>query len=412
VTFDTGAPIGGIVEAPRPQAGEPVLRWSSRTRTIAGVEAELSRIWSSIPLTTMSEYGEEERRIAARSSVMNLVVICGRGEVGERAAAIIQGLSGRHPSRSIVATPADPDGPSWLDAQIQAHCVLPSDTAPETCAELVYLTAGGEAGGHLAGLVAPLLIHDLPTLVWWPSEPRFESVQARGLLEMADRILVDSSGWSGDGLARLRTMARLPRAANVAISDFALIRQARWREAIASTFDRPDLRPYVRSIKSVTVRYAAHDMAPGLTNIVKPLYHAAWLASRLGWTIERPLAPVASSLGYEAMARDGRRHVAIAVRPVDTPAPPGTTLAVELIAHARGMDLRVDVTARAEGVTVRQLVNGASLPARDFLAARRNEADLLAETIESVGSERVAAETLAMAARLVAPPESEDGTLP
>ena len=64
---------------------------------------------------------------------MNLVVVAGRGEVGERAAAIIEVLTGRHPSRTVIVSQADPDGPAWIDAQIQAHCVLPSDTAPETC---------------------------------------------------------------------------------------------------------------------------------------------------------------------------------------------------------------------------------------------------------------------------------------
>ena len=52
----------------------------------------------------------------------------------------------------------------WLDAQVQAHCVLPSATAPETCSELVYLTCGGESAQHMAGLVTPLLISRLDGL--------------------------------------------------------------------------------------------------------------------------------------------------------------------------------------------------------------------------------------------------------
>ena len=40
--------------------------------------------------------------------------------------------------------------------------MVPSETSPETCSELVYLTCGGESGQHMAGIVAPLLIHDLP----------------------------------------------------------------------------------------------------------------------------------------------------------------------------------------------------------------------------------------------------------
>ena len=82
---------------------------------------------------------------------MNLVVVAGRGEIGERVASIVEGLTGRHPSRTLIVTPADPDGPAWINAQIEAHCVLPSATAPETCSELVYMTCGGESGQHLSG---------------------------------------------------------------------------------------------------------------------------------------------------------------------------------------------------------------------------------------------------------------------
>jgi len=206
---------------------------------------------------------------------MNLVVIAGRGEIGERAAAIVEGLTGRHPSRTVIVSAADPDGPAWIDAQIQAHCILPSDTAPETCSELVYLTCGGESAQHLAGLIAPLLIHDLPVTAWWPYEPRFEAHATKELLAMADRVLVDGSGWSGDGLDRLAEMAHLPNDFGVEILDFALLRQARWREAIASTFDRPALLPYLASLDRIEVHYAAAEGTPGMANVVRPLYHVA-----------------------------------------------------------------------------------------------------------------------------------------
>src|SRR6266550_5556070 len=161
----TSGPMAGRA-APVPSSahaapGQPMLRWASRAKSIDGIAAELGRIWSAISLTAEGPDGDE-RRVAARSSVMNLVVIAGRGEIGERVAAIVEGLTGRHPSRTLIVTPADPDGPAWLDAQVQAHCVLPSDDAPETCSEMVYLTCGGESGQHLAGVVTPLLIHDLP----------------------------------------------------------------------------------------------------------------------------------------------------------------------------------------------------------------------------------------------------------
>ena len=66
---------------------------------------------------------------------MNLVVVARRPEVGERCAATINQLTGRHPSRTLIVLSADPDGPSWIDGRVEAHCVMPREDAPETCAE-------------------------------------------------------------------------------------------------------------------------------------------------------------------------------------------------------------------------------------------------------------------------------------
>jgi glucose-6-phosphate dehydrogenase assembly protein OpcA len=397
VTIQQG-PVAGAPPAP----GLPQLRWSSRARSVEAVAAELGKIWASISLTATGPDGEPERRVAARSSVMNLVVIANRGEIGERAASIVDGLAGRHPSRTLLVVPADPDGPPWLDAQVQAHCVLPSATAPETCSELVYLTCGGESGQHMAGLVTPLLIHDLPVTVWWPNEPRFESGASNELLNMADRILVDGSGWSGDGLSRLGSMCALPGNYAIEIADFALVRQARWREAIASTFDRPALLPYLANLDHIEVHYAARTGTPGASNVVRPLYHVAWLAARLGMTVTSPLqAGTEAWSGYEAELRHGRRRVPIHLRPMESTAPPGTTLAVELHAMRARSQLWVEVTAYAEGVIVHASLDAAPMPERRFLAPRRRESDLLAETIDTAGRDRLTGEVLTMSAHLL-----------
>ncbi|MBA3875500.1 MAG: hypothetical protein C0498_00955 [Anaerolinea sp.] len=404
---------GGAFQAP--EVGQPALRWSSRTRTIAGIEAELARMWAAAPLTVTGEDGTPGRHVAARTSVMNLVVIARRPEIGEHASAVIRMLAGRHPSRALVVSSADPDGPSWLDAHVQAHCILPRADAAETCAELIDLTAGGESGRHLAAIVAPLLIHDLPVTLWWPGDPPLASRQAIDLLQMSDRLVVDGSAWSGDGLDRLGALSAIVANRNlgdghVAVSDFAMLRQSRWREAIASSFDRPELRPFLGDIGAITVRYAAHSGAgAGGTNVIKPLYHVAWLASRLEMTVAEPLRLVPSDAGdpaglgasFAGTLRASRRRIAARLVPVESPMPPGTTLALELGAQRRSGTVEVTVTAEAEAVIVRAACDGRAMPARRFMAPRRTEVELLAETIESVGRDPLASAALLTAAELV-----------
>jgi len=392
-----------------PVIGEPTIRFEARAHSIGEIEAQLARMWASEDFMTTMD-GEPARHVAARTSVMNLVVVARRPELAEHCAATIKALTGRHPSRTMIIGSADPDGPSWLDARIEAHCVLPREDAPEICAEMIHITAGGEAGRHLAAIATPLVVHDLPVTVWWPGEPPLGTRPAKDLLDVADRLVVDGSTWSGDGLARLGDLAALLDTTRLAISDFALVRQSRWREAIASVFDDPDFLPYLRSLRRIAVTYATHDEhgAPGSTNVVKPVYHVGWLASRLGLRVVKPLAEVAGPTtssahkpsrgsgakpvvgrGMSATLSDGRAEVAVVIRPVVSPMPPGTTLRVELLAERRGSELRADVTAEAETVHVRVWQDGVEAFDRHFLAARRTEVELLAEVIEASGRDKV-----------------------
>jgi hypothetical protein len=405
-----------VTLAPAPQE----MRWRARANSIDGIEEELARIWAQPNLHPDANRDEiVDRHVAARTSVMNLVVIARRPEVGERCAATIEDLTGRHPSRTLVVSPADPDGPSWLDAQILAHCVLPREDAPATCAETIYLMCGGESGRHLDAIVAPLLIHDLPVAVWWPDEPAFGTEPANDVFAMADRLVVDGSTWHGTGLSQVRHLAALQERQPIAISDFALVRQSRWREAIASIFDIPDFLPYLRHIRRISVTYGVRDEgAAETTNVVKPVYHVAWLASRLGMHVVQPLGPVVSPVkraavrhgraaplpsfggGLGATLRLDRTEVAVVVRPVLSEMPPGTTLRIELRSDYRGSELRADVTAEQDAVHARVWLDGVHSLERGFNAPRRTDVDLLAEAIEAGGRDPVAVGATRMAAEL------------
>ena len=418
-----------LLEPPRP--GEPTLRWQSHANSIDDIEKELIRIWAQPNLMLDEDdtaggegggAGSGGRYIAARTSVMNLLVIARQPEVGERTAVTISRLTGRHPSRTLIVLSADPDGPPWLDARIQAHCVLPRADAPETCAELIFLTAGGETGRHLTALVEPLLVHDLPVTVWWPSEPPLGGEPTRDLLAVSDRLVVDGSMWAGDGLARLRQLAMLyADFERLSIRDFALARQSRWREAIASVFDLPEFLPYLGSIRRIAVTYGTHDEtgAPGTTNVVKPLYHVAWLASRLGLRVVSPLAPVEAKVpargsarprpgekpplhrGMAARLKGPTGEVSVVMRPVASPMPAGTTLRVEILAERRGSELRTDVTAEAENVHVHTWLDGVQAIDRTFKAPRRGDVDLLGEALETGGRDPLAVGAIRKAAELI-----------
>lgn len=407
--------------------GDPTLRWATSATTVEGIGRELARIWA-LPQALAAVMGASERTIAARTSVLNLIVMGRSREAGEGAAATISMLTGRHPSRTMIVVPTDPDGPGSLRATVKAYCMVPRRDAPETCAEQIEIFAGGETGRHPASIVAPLLVHDLPVALWWPGDPPFGLRVAGELLDMADRLIVDGAHWAGDGLDRLRfiAMAHGPR---LKVSDFALMRQTRWREAVASVFDLPEFTRYLRTIRRVSVTYAAQGGpdTEARTNVVKPVYQVAWLASRLGLRVVRPLARqerpknVRRAGGQGGQPDPGRGlrallvaprggDVEVVVRPVISEMPGGTTLRVELLADRRGAELRAEVTAEAEHVRVRVWEDGVEALDRLFLAPRRTDVDLLAEAIDASGRDRVAEQALAAVAALTGAAPSPAGT--
>jgi hypothetical protein len=197
------------------------------------------------------------------------------------------------------------------------------------------------------------------------------------------------------------------------------MRQSRWRETIASIFDIPDFLPYLRHLKRIAITYAVRDDSGAeTTNIVKPVYHAGWFASRLGMKVIKPLAPVVGPLrrgptrpggaaplataggGLGATLRLDRSDVSVVVRPVLSEVPPGTTLRIELLADWRGSELRADVTAEQEAVHARVWQDGVHALERGFSAPRRTDLDLLAEAIEAGGRDPVAVGATRTAAEL------------
>ena len=421
-------PAGGgqiaLAEPPRP--GEPTLRWVSRAQTIEGIERELARIWAQPNLAIESDDGVQARAPHRRPHV-GAEPGRRRPPAGGRRAqrrndqpahrpppVADAGRPGRRSGRAAVDRRPDP-GPLRPAARGRAGDLhgadLPDGRRRDGPAPVRARGAAAHprSAGH--GLVAR-------------RAARSGRQPVRELLGSTDRLVVDGSAWSGDGVDRLVQLAGLyADFERLSIRDFALVRQSRWREAIATVFDQHDFFPFLHYVRRIAVTYATHDEtgAPGTTNIVKPLYHVAWLASRLGMRVVSPLTPddtkgrATSSgargprpgekaplhRGLQGRLRDQTGEVSVVVRPVASPMPPGTTLRVEILAERRGSELRTDVTAEAENVHVHAWLDGVQEMDRTFKAPRRTDVDLLGEALETGGRDPLTADTIRMAAAIM-----------
>ena len=361
------------------------LRWKSTATSVAEADVLLARIWSSTESRQqitgdLIKDADGKTSIAVRTGVMNLVVVAPGAERAVGAASALSSLP-RNPSRTLFIVPRDPEGPPTFSARLEIFCaVTPRGDGTSACTELLWIDASGEAGRHLSSMVPQLSLHDLPTLLWWDHTVDPSSQDLKELLRGVDRALFNGSDQRGAGINVVSDLVKVAASTGTALSDFSLIRQARWRDAVASAFDEPEIAPYLHSLTEIRATYSAGSNSSAPVNIVKPTYHLAWLTSRLGATVITPLNNESGAWG--GLISDAGQRIALKLEPVVDAGHSGTTLALHLKGERRGSTL--ELTVRADGATtqVQATINSTLVNERIFRAKRATDAELLSNALE------------------------------
>jgi glucose-6-phosphate dehydrogenase assembly protein OpcA len=289
--------------------------WEQRDTNVRAIAGHLAQLWDALPA---SDNGDEPRVTPkglphARASVLNLIVPVLDDPAADRVVRTLLQLGVRHPSRAIVLVPQPGvEGPA-LDARISTHCNDIRGAAERICYEEIVLTVRGEAAEHLAGVVAPLLIHDLPTSVWWPAIPPFGDPVFEQLVELSDRLILDSADFTEPlyGFRRLGTLRR-----RSGVGDLAWGRLGRWHELTAQFFDAPRFRRYLPNLSRLHVRYAPGTDTPA--PMAQALLYAGWIATRLGWKRDRTIEQLAD--GRLRLRLEGRYEmVDLLIEPAPDP---------------------------------------------------------------------------------------------
>lgn len=407
----------------RLELDQKTSRWHVRARSINECVEKLSEVWTSAAevaeatdLTDdlvsealgdprLAAYLDKSQsvRVRMRTSVLTLVVIAPRPETAERAVAAINQLHQRHPSRAIVVSPTDIDGPALMDAHIYADCTLSERSGAEVCTEEILVKAGGELAQHLARVITPLLIHDLPVVLWWPDDPPFGSKQFAEVVETCDRLLVDSGTFHEDGGARLAGLATVV-SDGVSVSDIGWLRLTLWRELLAGLFDHPLLTPEIQHIRRVRI-----DISRPTTTmrISKAAFYAGWLAARLGWEVKQPLAHDRHDENLMVGSfRDGRREIKVELRPVratldGSQRSVGSLVRVDVEAERPRALVRARITRQADHLLATADWNGAQVARRAGQLEAFDETPFIAEALEKPGNDRIFEAALIRAVRFV-----------
>jgi glucose-6-phosphate dehydrogenase assembly protein OpcA len=246
------------------------------TRTFVDVHAiqdELEQVrWG---LHEDGEFSEAAQHAAAeaRASVLNLIAVVGSERQLTEVSHTLDALSVTNPSRTLILLAQHDRSAGKLEAEVSAQSRTESGHRVTT--ERVLLHAHGEVALHLASLVNPLLIPDLPVVLWWPGRPDFDNPLFDDLCEVADRLIVDTDeGFEPPDLKRLLEVARREHA-GASIGDFNWARLIPWRHLAAQFFDIPGMLEKLAQIHGVAV-YHGRD---GLTTQARLL--GGWIQGRM-----------------------------------------------------------------------------------------------------------------------------------
>ena len=372
--------------------------WEAQNVTVADVERQLQR-----SLRELSVPGEHDGAAhpPPRASVLNLVVHADEGGEAERASEAMAALAIRHPSRTLLLVTAPDDAADGLDATIRTQCARAPGGQSHLCFEEVRLLARGATALHLASVVEPLLMSNLPTYLWWLGRP---PSSYEPLLGLCDRLIVDSAEFPDalTGLAALDASAAAGEK-SLKLGDLGWRRIAPWCQLIAQFFDPPDARSYLRRIRGVTVEYAA---TPGGVVSAPPLLLVGWLAARLNW---EPETAAAARGALDTLFVSNRPdaegdEITVRIRPrTASDQLAGALLAATLTAGSRDAAATFELRRTdnpACGLT-RAVLPGVREMERTAPLGRASRAELLAHELERPGADLIYAESLAMVGRLV-----------
>ena len=228
-----------------------------------------------------------------RTSVMTHLVWAPQAWL-KAAERTLAGLSERHPSRTILLTPA-PRRKDGIDAIVDVRTFTLEGSERVIASEVVELTLKGRRATAPASIVMPLLITDLPVFCRWRGEPGWGSDELVQLVDVIDRLVVDSGEWPGLPDSYAGFSALFDR---VVVSDIAWSRTAGWRLRLA------ELWPGIRRLHALHVTGPESDA----------LLLAGWLRARLRRKVELVHRPAKSV-----------RRLAVDGEPVEPPAGPAPT---------------------------------------------------------------------------------------
>jgi glucose-6-phosphate dehydrogenase assembly protein OpcA len=273
---------------------------------VGGLERQLASRWRE----TAVEGGDGKSGVT-RVCVANLVVYATAAEARAELDVLLEEVAAQTPTRVILLL-ADRGGASRLDASVSTRCRPALKGRRQLCGEQITIEAGGAMIESVASAVEPLLVPDMAAFLWWKDIPNHEDKLFSRLVEMVDRVVIDSAAFDRP-CEDLRRVASLiaSRGEEMLLSDLNWGRLTSWRSLVASFWDVPEYRGHLDALDRVEIEYEPSEAAPEDV-AAQALLAAGWLASRLGWQPSREV--VEDENGSRVGLTSGGREIELTLR--------------------------------------------------------------------------------------------------
>ena len=290
----TAAPGTGREQAPVSTTAPASVQRHTHVSGLHAVAAALDSLHRDVIRTS----GAELSRL--RLSVLNIVAACTDPALVPSTVDTVLRVAARHPARAIVIL-ADPKGEPMIESDISLRR---SDSGDET--ELVQLEVRGEPAYHLASIVQPLLIPDIPVHLWLVGAPPLTQAFRPETVALCQLIILDTAAYA-DTAAALQEVSRQLRAHGDAlrIGDVAWERLRPWREAIATAFDGPAVRPWLQRIVGIDI--VSSGDRPG----VEAWLLGGWMTSRLRRPEHAVIEPAFTAIPHPSVPPGGLVRVRV-----------------------------------------------------------------------------------------------------
>ena len=377
---------------------QELVHWHQNPTDAAAISEALLQLWREAGRQRQEPAGVGGGSTGAlRTRVANVLAYASSAGDKRLAEEVLTSLALKHPCRSVLMVSRPDAAGDSLGASLRIYQRAAGGRS--VCFEQIQLTAEGTGTRQLAGIATQLLVHDLPTLVWWTGSANPEGAEFANLAELGDVTVVDSARLENQigGLASLAKAADTWRGRTV-LSDLNWNRLADWRELVAQFFDSRATRPLLDQVGSVQIEVAA---AEGGVESAQALLLAGWLGSRLGWETRR-VARSPEGLRIQMARGEASVEVRIVASTVRS-ASRGDVKGLRMEAGPKGGSVRFTLEASEtanNGTAMIDYMQGQT-SSRCFPLHDRDGAALLADELESLGHERALDEALEFAGRLV-----------